>query len=66
MNSDIPKDEIDLHIEQDDQGMFIARAFHKPTATLKISDLYHSREEAREAVLEGLSDLIAQRKQGLA
>ncbi len=60
-----PSDEIDLHVETNEEGHFIARVFHRPTSTLKISDYHMLRDEAVSQVLEELKELIEQRRNGL-
>lgn len=63
--SKIPLDEIDLHIEETEDVYFIARALHRPTMTIKISDWWPTRDEAIKQVLYDLEELLADRLAGL-
>jgi hypothetical protein len=61
----IPADEIDLHVDTDDDGNFIVRVFHRPTSTVKISDYHMLREDAVQQAIEELKELIDQKRNGL-
>lgn len=65
MEIDLPEEELDINISQDQAGCFIARIFHKPSATIKISDRYGTEQEALENALQGLKELIAEKRKGL-
>jgi hypothetical protein len=58
--------ELDIHTEQDDEGYWIARIFHRPTASIKISDKFLIEQQAIDMARKELEELVAERKKGLA
>lgn len=58
-------DEIDVHIEPESNGKYVARVFHKLSRTIKISSPCDSPEEATKEAVEGLLLLLAERMKGL-
>ena len=65
MNSTFSPEELSIHFEVTPLGYYIARVLHLPTTTCKISNMFHSKEEALAEALEELESLISARKQGL-
>lgn len=61
---EIPDEELDIHIEQRGDH-FIVRVIHKPTMTIKISDLFPTADEAVKQAYEGLVELVKMRRDGL-
>ena len=64
-NFDLPEDELDISYEQDEEGRWIARIFHKPTSTIKISDYFWEQSDAFEQAVTELKELITERRKGL-
>lgn|GEM_PF-5202657 len=58
-------DDIDIMVEQDSSGHWIARVIHRATGTIKISDLHPEREQAIADASQGLIELLKERLQGL-
>lgn len=58
-------DEIDVHIEKDQNGAYVARVFHKLSATIKFSDPCDTPQAATENAVEGLMELLKERMKGL-
>ena len=61
----IPPEEVDLHLDQDEEGHWIARVYHRPSTTIKISDYFWDKEDAVEQVMRELQELLHEKKQGL-
>ncbi|MCI5066726.1 hypothetical protein MRY87_13475 [bacterium] len=59
------EDEVEIMVEQNADGQWLARALHRTTGTIKISDLFFTREEAITEAVEGLAELIRARQSGL-
>jgi hypothetical protein len=61
---EIPDSELQISFDQDDEGRFIARVYHKPSATIKISDYFWEKDEALAQAKEELEQLVAERRKG--
>jgi len=59
------QDEVDIMVEQDARGLWIARVLHRGTGTVKISDLFPEKEQAIADASKGLIELLKERLQGL-
>jgi len=57
----IPDSELRIEYDNDDEGRFIARVYHKPSSTIKISDYFWDKEDALKQAKEELTELIAQK-----
>jgi hypothetical protein len=62
----LPDNELTIHTEQDEEGYWIARVFHRPSATIKISNKFLIEQEAVDSAKKELAELVAERKKGLA
>ena len=59
------EDDVDIMVEQDKDGYWIARVIHRGTGTIKISDLFKEKEAAIADATEGLLELLQERLKGL-
>ena len=59
------EDDVDIVVEQDSDGYWIARALHRSTGTIKISDLFPEKDQAVEDAANGLLELVVERMKGL-
>jgi len=59
------QDDVDIMVEQDSRGLWIARILHRGTGTVKISDLFPEKEQAIADASKGLIELLKERLQGL-
>ena len=59
------EDDVDVLVEQDGNGLWIARIIHRGTGTMKISNLWPEREQAIAEATEGLLELVKARLEGL-
>ncbi len=59
------EDDIEIMVEQDAKGYWIARILHRPTGTIKMSDLFKEREQAIADATEGFLELLKERMKGL-
>ena len=64
-SKELPEDELNIHVEENEEGLFIARVMHMPTMTIKISDLFHTKDEAVKHAKEELFELVSLRGDGL-
>lgn len=58
-------EEVEIVIDHRSDGYYQARAFHRATGTIKISELSEDREQAIQDATEGLALLIEERQKGL-
>ena len=61
----IPDEEIETSYDQNEDGLWIARVFHKPTSTIKISDYFLEKSAALQQALSELNELVEERLKGL-
>lgn len=60
----IPDSELQISFDQDEEGRYIARIFHKPSSTIKISDYFWEKDDALKQAKEELEVLVAERSKG--
>lgn len=59
------ENDVDIMVEQDEKGYWIARVIHRGTGTIKISDLFQEKEAAIADATQGLLELLQERLKGL-
>lgn len=59
------EDDVDIMVEQDANGHWIARIIHRGTGTMKISNLFPERDQAIADATRGLLELLKARLEGL-
>lgn len=57
----IPDSELKVDYDTDVEGRFIARVYHKPTSTIKISDYFWEKEDALKQAKKELAELVSQK-----
>ena len=62
---ELDEKELNIHTEQDDEGYWIARIFHHPTSSIKISNRFLIEQQAIDEATAELKELILERKKGL-
>lgn len=58
------QEDVDVMVEQDKDGYWIARILHRPSGTIKISDLFPEKEQAIANASEGFLELLKERLAG--
>ncbi|MCB0330247.1 MAG: hypothetical protein KDD70_11295 [Bdellovibrionales bacterium] len=61
----IKDDEVEIMVEQAVNGTWTARALHRASATIKISDMFDTKDEAIKDAMLGLVILLEEKQKGL-
>lgn len=58
------RDDVDIFVEKNEDGHWIARILHRPSGTIKISNLFPTRDQAIADASEGFIELLTERLKG--